>query len=1205
METAISREEQQRFSCCLIKLQSLVPTTDESFKSDVNSTLDTLNSINYSHCSIPDKDVNETLCRLCVLVPLGQDLLVAKACQLVVFVAHLKNTLTPHTIETVVEYVIEVIRRSPEWMKHDVLRALGALLYENGPTCLKFIDELLFDQPKGLLITLLESPDTEVKRLVLHCIGNLCMQDSDNKAIDESYLRKCLNILLQVLKTQKEPKTDELEYCRILYGALRGIQVILTSNKKIQLERLGDILATAKVYMLFGLPGISGPVPSTLYPSPYFQSEPTPPSPSSSQQKKEEVKDEVCLRPGGRGGGGLRSSALQSGKKTKKKSRAKQESTTASRVDVSPGTSRPSASNDHMSSKDEPDQLVTNGASSLHPGFISSSINSAVSLMPLWSRVSSSESEYSDTEGGQSSRLRSMMSKVRQTSLLCLHSVMKNTEKRIVFGYWSAFIPDSPPRPGSSSHTLFTSILKDSSPKARVAGVVVLSAMLEGSRNFLAAADDREIRHAAFTPFSRILAMSIKEIHRSLLLALVAETSSMTITQIIKCLSILVQNVPYKKLKEGLLTRIVRTIRPFFSNKDNNIRTACLTCLGSIIAAANPPLPEVSLLLQAKEMPTSTGSGTIPNMAAAAAVIAPECDNIAVSNSDASHTESSGFVQESHLNGGQRLTVQDSTVSSQSETSDRLPWVIRFCRGIIIPSTNSDCTGLINRLQLTPTSAAVGEVLPVKLEALQVLVQLAKNYFAVVRPVLQSISHIIVSCIDDPDPSMQLHGLKVLEEFGKALLYQLNPDSSVGGRLQAIHPPINVDEVVTLWLSLLNGPLPVILQHPRTLVLQAFACDCLSTIGPCAFELLPLDKRILCVTLLLGLSNDEDHRVKASAIRALGVYILYPCLREDVMFVADSANAVLSALEDSFINVRMKAAWSLGNLSDALIINKQNDDSVFIEEFSDLLLQRLFEAAIKGSTDHDKVKSNSVRGLGNLIRFINRQTLAKGNFPSLVDRTMYALIKNIRSGAMKVRWNACYAISNAFKNSHLDIGSASWTNDLYKAISNIILDCKNFKVRINGALALCSPMTRHCYGNQKQFTDLVTCVVEGLEKSGKVEAASELKYRETLTHQLCQTLCHLCSFLQIDDIRVLEQVWKANEVSLETFMCKYKKSIQIPEGNDIKGAYIQRAQNHLDGLLESCPADASHRSSIQWLNKQFSTEDEPANYPLENELACN
>lgn len=44
---------------------------------------------------------------------------------------------------------------------------------------------------------------------------------------------------------------------------------------------------------------------------------------------------------------------------------------------------------------------------------------------PITGKITSSESEYSDTEGGQTSKLRSLSGKVRHASLGCLHSVFK------------------------------------------------------------------------------------------------------------------------------------------------------------------------------------------------------------------------------------------------------------------------------------------------------------------------------------------------------------------------------------------------------------------------------------------------------------------------------------------------------------------------------------------------------------------------------------------------------------------------------------------------------------------------------------------------------------------------------------------------------------------------------------------------------------
>ncbi|KAK3703584.1 hypothetical protein QZH41_006911 [Actinostola sp. cb2023] len=61
-------------------------------------------------------------------------------------------------------------------------------------------------------------------------------------------------------------------------------------------------------------------------------------------------------------------------------------------------------------------------------------------------------------------------------------------EKKALFGYWSSFIPDSA---SGSTWSLFTTILRDPSPKARAAGVAVISELLDHSRPFLAVAEDR------------------------------------------------------------------------------------------------------------------------------------------------------------------------------------------------------------------------------------------------------------------------------------------------------------------------------------------------------------------------------------------------------------------------------------------------------------------------------------------------------------------------------------------------------------------------------------------------------------------------------------------------------------------------------------------------------------------------------------------
>lgn len=156
--------------------------------------------------------------------------------------------------------------------------------------------------------------------------------------------------------------------------------------------------------------------------------------------------------------------------------------------------------------------------------------------------------------------LRLYHSCVRQGALHCLLAVVKRVEKRTLYGYWTSFIPDSTVgRPSPLS--LLTVILKDTSAKVhhtltvvsvllgtcgcstrlfffplqvRACALQVLSAMLDGSRQFLAVAEDTASPRTSYTPFSFLLATAVRELHRALSLALLAETSPQTLTQVIK-----------------------------------------------------------------------------------------------------------------------------------------------------------------------------------------------------------------------------------------------------------------------------------------------------------------------------------------------------------------------------------------------------------------------------------------------------------------------------------------------------------------------------------------------------------------------------------------------------------------------------------------------------------------------------------------------
>ncbi|XP_061868219.1 HEAT repeat-containing protein 6 [Colius striatus] len=1035
------------------------------------------------------QDVCALLVQACQLVHLNQEHLVSKVCQLI---HHLLNRfqvmVDERSLHFLLSYCISALKQCSSWTHVEILQALAAVVYNNGPKCQKYLPDLL--GKTGLLVQFSDSaqPDVELRRAAVRSMANLCLSVPGQPCLDESYRNVCFQTFLSVLQSSKTSDIDDITFCMLLQNALKGIQSLLNGGKMklMQTDQIGSLFAVLKKCMFHGLPGLSIETPTALYPAPLPQ-----------YDKRLPVKQEQLDPPASKQTGNRR-----------KKSKGKQRK----------GEGREELSDAGSESVLGADMLklqvgdVRNGpcaaprARAAEAVSVPAGKDHTSAPYTSWKRVSSSESEYSDAEGGIQSKTRSYQANVRQGALACFLSAIKSLEKRILYGYWSAFVPDAPGIGSPQSVSLMTIALKDPSPKTRACALQVLSAILEGSKQFLSVAEDAYDHKRAFTPFSVTIASSIRELHRCLLLALVAESSSQTLTQIIKCLANLVSNAPYSRLKPGLLMRVWNQIKPYISHKDVNVRVSSLTLLGAIVSA-QAPLPEVQLLLQ---QPSSSGLNN--------------------SGSTTPHCLSSSEQWR------KALPSEGEPAENQASCASPEPcWLLRLCVSIVVVPREDSCSDTEGSF---PSFASVYEPCPLRLESLQVLALLVKGYFPMAQSYFLELGEVACRCMEEMDPSIQLHGAKLLEELGTGVLQQYKPDAAVAPGQRV---PVSV--VVTFWTLMLHGPLPGILQSSPHATLQTSACDALSSILPEAFSSLQNEQQILCVTLLLGLNHSENPLVKAAAARALGVYILFPCLRQDVMFVADTANAILNSLHDKSPNVRAKAAWSLGNLTDTLIINQETMGHSFHEEFSDLLLLKMLRSATEASKDRDKVKSNAVRALGNVLHFLQPHHIANPRFREAIEESLQALISTVESEAtMKVRWNACYALGNVFKNPALPLGEAPWTTQAYNALSSVVKSCKNFKVRIKSAMALSIPSKRECYGSSQQFCHIWSALVVALQKSEDTEDFLEFKYSASLRTQICQALLHLLSLAKGTDLPVIWETLKQNEDRIRCCVLQYLRA---------------------------------------------------------------
>ena len=166
--------------------------------------------------------------------------------------------------------------------------------------------------------------------------------------------------------------------------------------------------------MLYALPGSGGNIPTCLYPIPLSSYDPSPSKPAPSQPSTP-LKEPEQPSP--------RSSDSKSGGGKGRKGRKKRGGGGGGRGGKE--NSKDGGQEDDPAFLSGSMDRMTVGGRDAIAGALGGGLQDTASLYPVWSKVSSSESEFSDTEGGQANRLKSFHCKVRQCALASLHAVFK------------------------------------------------------------------------------------------------------------------------------------------------------------------------------------------------------------------------------------------------------------------------------------------------------------------------------------------------------------------------------------------------------------------------------------------------------------------------------------------------------------------------------------------------------------------------------------------------------------------------------------------------------------------------------------------------------------------------------------------------------------------------------------------------------------
>ncbi|GJN39657.1 hypothetical protein PR202_gb28789 [Eleusine coracana subsp. coracana] len=246
-------------------------------------------------------------------------------------------------------------------------------------------------------------------------------------------------------------------------------------------------------------------------------------------------------------------------------------------------------------------------------------------------------------------------------------------------------------------------------------------------------------------------------------------------------------------------------------------------------------------------------------------------------------------------------------------------------------------------------------------------------------------------------------------------------------------------------------------------------------------------------------------------------------------------SSVHAALRDAVPTVRSAACRAIGIVACfPQILSSHSLTGQFIDaiEFNTRVLDKptmaqLVEIALRLTKDGEKVKSNAVRALGYLSRFIrfNHQAHTINNLsdsvyfgdPIWLERMVQALMSCVTTGNVKVQWNVCHALSNLFMNDTLRLQDMPWASSVYSILLLLIRDSNNYKIRMHAAVALAVPVSRQDYGTS--FPDVVRGLVHALEflSSNNESLPSNFKQKENLEKQLTFTALHLLGFISPND----------------------------------------------------------------------------------------
>ncbi|KAJ6313915.1 hypothetical protein OIU78_017547 [Salix suchowensis] len=749
--------------------------------------------------------------------------------------------------------------------------------------------------------------------------------------------------------------------------------------------------------------------------------------------------------------------------------------------------------------------------------------SSATDFMSSDSDCSDSDVSGKDTDGIQSS-------KVRVAAIVCIQDLCQADPKSFT-AQWTMLLPTNDVlQQRKFEATLMTSLLYDPYLKVRIASASTMVVMLDGpSSVFLQVAEYKEsTKWGSFMALSSSLGQILMQLHTGILHLIQRETHSRLLASVFKILMLLISSTPYSRMPEELLPRAIASLLekaengfPFKSNQ-TGLLASTISCLTAAFSTS-PSSPQVKQMLIEEISTGAVEAGKRSGVIFTLFRLSEQPTNPTVCFET---LQTLRAVIHSYPNIASACWERVSIIVSKILRAASLEAPVRMWKGHA-----GDGVGFIGEKIVTAAVKVLDECLR------------AISGFKGTEDIIDD------KLMDTPFTSDFVRMKKV----SSAPSYESESAEDIKDEQKTYHSGREH------WSEAIEKHISMTLRHSSTMVRTA-AITCFAGITSSVFFSLPKEKQEFIVSSLINAVNDGVPSVRSAACRAIGVISCFLQVPQSAEILDKFIHVVEINTRDPLVSVRITASWALANICDSL---RHCIDEFPLKKYTGSntnpqLVASLTECALRLTEDGDKIKSNAVRALGNLSRFVKytnssgssavhdkpvgyldsssnniemlseRSSLQHYRHPTslgdshLLERMVQTFLSCVTTGNVKVQWNVCHALSNLFLNETLRLQDMDWAPSVFSVLLLLLRDSSNFKIRIQAAAALAVPASAFDYGNS--FSDVVQGLEHILENLGsdQISAPSNFKYRVALEKQVTATMLHVLSLASSADHQPLK-----------------------------------------------------------------------------------